>query len=297
MITLANLISRIPGGATQGIIYGIMAIGIYLTYKVLNISDLTADGSFATGGAVSIILIVSGVNSIISLLIAFLAGIIIGTVTGLLHTKGKIPAILAGILVQFGLYSINLHILNGSANVSANPDRFSLLISMRDISRAFITVLLISILLIIILYWYFGTEQGCAIRATGCNPHMARAQSINVDKCKIIGIALSNGIIALAGGLMGQFQGFTDINMGRGSVVIGLAAIIIGEILLKLLKRNTASFYTKLFSVIVGGIIYYLIMTIILWLRINSNDLKLFTAIIVALFLIIGNKKQGEENA
>lgn len=297
MITLANLFSRIPGGATQGIIYGIMAIGIYLTYKVLNISDLTADGSFATGGAVSIILIVSGVNSVISLLIAFLAGIIIGTVTGLLHTKGKIPAILAGILVQFGLYSINLHILNDSANVSANPDRFALLISMRNISQSFITVLLISILLIIILYWYFGTEQGCAIRATGCNPNMARAQSINVDKCKIIGIALSNGIIALAGGLMGQFQGFTDINMGRGSVVIGLAAIIIGEILLKLLKRNTASFYTKLFSIIIGGIIYYLIMTIILWLRINSNDLKLFTAIIVALFLIIGNKKQGEENA
>ncbi|MDO4378939.1 MAG: ABC transporter permease [Erysipelotrichia bacterium] len=297
MITLTNLLSRLPGGTAQGLIYGIMAIGIYISYKVLYISDLTADGSFATGGAISVMLIVSGMHPAISLFLAFLAGMLIGTVTGLLHTKGKIEAILAGILVQFGLYSVNLRLLKGSANVSCNPDRFALLISMRDIPQALLIVFLIAALLVVSLYWYFGTEQGCAVRATGCNQRMAIAQSINTDQAKIIGLALSNGIIALAGGLMSQFQGFADVNMGRGSVVIGLAAIIIGEMIEKILFRNHRSFYIRLTAVFFGGIVYYIIMTVILWLRVNSNDLKLFTALIVALLLILGNKNQGEKNA
>ena len=298
MMTLSNLLSRLPGGIAQGIIWGLMGIGIYITFKVLHISDMTADGSFATGGAISVLLITKGVNPIISLLVAFLGGLLTGTITGLLHTKGKIPAILAGILVQFGLYSVDLHILNGSANLSCNPDKFSLLISMRNIPQAITIGLIVSILLIIILYWYFGTEQGCAIRATGCNKKMAMAQSINTDTTTIIGLAIGNGIVSLAGGLMGQYQGFADVNMGRGAVVIGLAAIIIGEMLLKAIFKNPCQFYTNLFSVIIGGVIYYIVMVFILWLRIDSNDLKLFTAIIVAIFLILGNSTtKGEQNA
>ncbi len=298
MMTLANLLSRLPGGIAQGIIWGIMGIGIYITFKVLHISDMTADGSFATGGAISVLLITKGINPIISLLVAFLGGLLTGSITGLLHTKGKIPAILAGILVQFGLYSIDLHILNGSANLSCNPDKFSLLISLRNIPQAITIGLIVSILLIIILYWYFGTEQGCAIRATGCNKKMAMAQSINTDTTTIIGLAIGNGIVSLAGGLMGQYQGFADVNMGRGAVVIGLAAIIIGEMLLKVIFKNPCQFYTNLFSVIIGGVIYYIVMVFILWLRIDSNDLKLFTAIIVAIFLILGNSTtKGDQNA
>ncbi len=298
MMTLANLLSRLPGGIAQGIIWGIMGIGIYITFKVLHISDMTADGSFATGGAISVLLITKGINPIISLLVAFLGGLLTGSITGLLHTKGKIPAILAGILVQFGLYSIDLHILNGSANLSCNPDKFSLLISLRNIPQAITIGLIVSILLIIILYWYFGTEQGCAIRATGCNKKMAMAQSINTDTTTIIGLAIGNGIVSLAGGLMGQYQGFADVNMGRGAVVIGLAAIIIGEMLLKAIFKNPCQFYTNLFSVIIGGVIYYIVMVFILWLRIDSNDLKLFTAIIVAIFLILGNSTtKGDQNA
>ncbi len=298
MMTLSNLLSRLPGGIAQGIIWGLMGIGIYITFKVLHISDMTADGSFATGGAISVLLITKGVNPIISLLVAFLGGLLTGTITGLLHTKGKIPAILAGILVQFGLYSIDLHILNGSANLSCNPDKFNLLISMRSIPQAILIGSIISLLLIIILYWYFGTEQGCAIRATGCNKKMAMAQSINTDTTTIIGLAIGNGIVSLAGGLMGQYQGFADVNMGRGAIVIGLAAIIIGEMLLKAIFKNPCQFYTNLFSVIIGGVIYYIVMVFILWLRIDSNDLKLFTAIIVAIFLILGNSTtKGDKNA
>ncbi len=298
MMTLSNLLSRLPGGIAQGIIWGLMGIGIYITFKVLHISDMTADGSFATGGAISVLLITKGVNPIISLLVAFLGGLLTGTITGLLHTKGKIPAILAGILVQFGLYSVDLHILNGSANLSCNPDKFNLLISMRSIPQAILIGSIISLLLIIILYWYFGTEQGCAIRATGCNKKMAMAQSINTDTTTIIGLAIGNGIVSLAGGLMGQYQGFADVNMGRGAIVIGLAAIIIGEMLLKAIFKNPCQFYTNLFSVIIGGVIYYIVMVFILWLRIDSNDLKLFTAIIVAIFLILGNSTtKGDKNA
>ena len=273
MITISNLISRIPGGIAQGIIWGLMALGVYITFRVLKESDLTVDGSFATGGAICVMMITSGINPWIAIFCTFLAGLLVGTITGLIHTKLKIPAILSGILVQFGLYSINLHIMGMVANVSCNPSKNHVFISMRNIPMA--------------------TEQGCAIRATGNNEHMALAQGINVDNMKVIGFALGNGLVALAGGLMGQYQGFSDINMGRGAIVIGLAAIIIGDVLSEIIFPKGCQFYTRLSFVIIGGIVYYLIMIVVLWLRVDSNDLKLATAIIVMLALAIPNLKKG----
>ncbi len=293
MITISNLISRIPGGIAQGIIWGLMALGVYITFRVLKESDLTVDGSFATGGAICVMMITSGINPWIAIICTFLAGLLVGTITGFIHTKLKIPAILSGILVQFGLYSINLHIMGMVANVSCNPSKNNVFISMRNIPMALLVGAGFAITLIAIMYWYFGTEQGCAIRATGNNEHMALAQGINVDNMKVIGFALGNGLVALAGGLMGQYQGFSDINMGRGAIVIGLAAIIIGEVLSEIIFPKGCQFYTRLSFVIIGGIVYYLIMIVVLWLRVDSNDLKLATAIIVMLALAIPNLKKG----
>ena len=293
MITLSNLIGRIPGGIAQGIIWGLMALGIYITFRVLKESDLTVDGSFATGGAVTVMMITGGINPLIAILCAFVTGVLVGICTGLIHTKLKIPAILSGILVQFSLYSINLHIMGMVANVSCNPSKYNVLISMRSIPRALMVGGAIALILIAIMYWYFGTEQGCAIRATGNNEHMALAQGINVDNMKVIGFALGNGLVALAGGLMSQYQGFADINMGRGAIVIGLAAIIIGEVLSEIIFPKGCQFYTRLLFVIIGGIVYYLIMIVVLWLRVDSNDLKLATAIIVMLSLAIPNLRKG----
>ncbi len=294
MITLGNLISRIPGGVAQGLIWGIMALGIYITFRVLKESDLTVDGSFTTGGATAVMLITSGINPWLAIIIAFLIGIVVGTTTGLIHTKLKIPAILSGILVQFGLYSINLHIMGMVANVSCNPTKNNVLLTMRNIPMAILIGSITAIALISILYWYFGTEQGSAIRASGNNEHMALAQGINVDNMKIIGFALGNGLVALAGGLMAQYQGFSDINMGRGAIVIGLAAIIIGEVLSEIVFPKGCSFYLRLLFVIIGGIVYYLIMIVVLWLKVDSNDLKLATAIIVMLALAIPNFRKGK---
>ena len=293
MITISNLISRIPGGIAQGIIWGLMALGVYITFRVLKESDLTVDGSFATGGAICVMMITSGINPWIAIFCTFLAGLLVGTITGLIHTKLKIPAILSGILVQFGLYSINLHIMGMVANVSCNPSKNNVFISMRNIPMALLVGAGFAVSLIAIMYWYFGTEQGCAIRATGNNEHMALAQGINVDNMKVIGFALGNGLVALAGGLMGQYQGFSDINMGRGAIVIGLAAIIIGEVLSEIIFPKGCQFFTRLSFVIIGGIVYYLIMIVVLWLRVDSNDLKLATAIIVMLALAIPNLKKG----
>lgn len=293
MITLSNLIGRIPGGIAQGIIWGLMALGIYITFRVLKESDLTVDGSFATGGAVTVMMITGGINPLIAILCAFVIGVLVGVCTGLIHTKLKIPAILSGILVQFSLYSINLHIMGMVANVSCNPSKYNVLISMRSIPKALMVGGAIALILIAVMYWYFGTEQGCAIRATGNNEHMALAQGINVDNMKVIGFALGNGLVALAGGLMGQYQGFADINMGRGAIVIGLAAIIIGEVLSEIIFPKGCQFYTRLIFVIIGGIVYYLIMIVVLWLRVDSNDLKLATAIIVMLSLAIPNLRKG----
>ena len=295
MITLSNLISRIPGGVAQGIIWGIMALGVYITFRVLKESDLTVDGSFATGGAVAVMMITNGINPWLAVLCAFLTGIVVGCTTGLIHTKLKIPAILSGILVQFGLYSINLHIMGMVSNISCNPSKNNVIITMRNIPNAIILGVIFSIALVGVMYWYFGTEQGCAIRATGNNNRMALAQGINVNNMKVIGFALGNGLVALAGSLMAQYQGFADINMGRGAIVIGLAAIIIGEVLSEAIFPKGTSFAIRLTFVILGGVVYYLIMIVVLWLRVDSNDLKLATALIVMLALAIPNFRKGKE--
>ena len=295
MITITGLINRLPGGIAQGLIWGIMALGVYITFRVLNESDLTVDGSFATGGAVTVMMLQKGINPLLSLLIALLAGSLTGIVTGLIHTKLKIPAILSGILVQLALYPINLHIMNMSANVAINVDNIDLLFSIRHVNKTIIACFAVAIILIAVMYWYFGTEQGCAIRATGNSNKMALAQGINIHNMKVLGFAFGNSLVALAGGILAEYQGYADINMGRGAIVIGLAAIIIGEALSEVFFKKGCSFYTRLAFVIVGGIVYYVVMIVILWLRIDSNDLKLFTALIVMIFLAIPNFKKGNK--
>ena len=286
-LSLPNLVSRLPGGVAQGIIWGIMALGVYITFRLLDVADLTVDGSFTTGGAVTAMLILAGWPAWAALLVAVLAGLLAGLVTGLLHTKLGIPAILAGILTQFALYSIILRIMGMSANKPVNPDRYRLLLTLRHIPSAILVGLILAAALIAILYWYFGTEQGSALRATGSNPAMSRAQGININSMKVLGLSLSNGVVALSGGLMAQYQGFADINMGRGAIVIGLAAVIIGEVLCDAIFRKGCSFHTRLSFVVLGGVVYYIVMVIILWLRLDSNDLKLFTAVLVAVFLAV----------
>ncbi|MEF2701413.1 MAG: ABC transporter permease [Oscillospiraceae bacterium] len=286
-LSLPNLVSRLPGGVAQGIIWGIMALGVYITFRLLDVADLTVDGSFTTGGAVTAMLILAGWPAWAALLVAVLAGLLAGLVTGLLHTKLGIPAILAGILTQFALYSINLRIMGMSANKPVNPDRYRLLLTLRHIPSAILVGLILAAALIAILYWYFGTEQGSALRATGSNPAMSRAQGININSMKVLGLSLSNGVVALSGGLMAQYQGFADINMGRGAIVIGLAAVIIGEVLCDAIFRKGCSFHTRLSFVVLGGVVYYIVMVVILWLRLDSNDLKLFTAVLVAVFLAV----------
>lgn len=286
-LSLPNLVSRLPGGVAQGIIWGIMALGVYITFRLLDVADLTVDGSFTTGGAVTAMLILAGWPAWAALLVAVLAGLLAGLVTGLLHTKLGIPAILAGILTQFALYSINLRIMGMSANKPVNPDRYRLFLTLRHIPSAILVGLILAAALIAILYWYFGTEQGSALRATGSNPAMSRAQGININSMKVLGLSLSNGVVALSGGLMAQYQGFADINMGRGAIVIGLAAVIIGEVLCDAIFRKGCSFHTRLSFVVLGGVVYYIVMVVILWLRLDSNDLKLFTAVLVAVFLAV----------
>ena len=286
-LSLPNLVSRLPGGVAQGIIWGIMALGVYITFRLLDVADLTVDGSFTTGGAVTAMLILAGWPAWAALLVAVLAGLLAGLVTGLLHTKLGLPAILAGSLTQFALYSINLRIMGMSANKPVNPDRYRLLLTLRHIPSAILVGLILAAVLIAILYWYFGTEQGSALRATGSNPAMSRAQGININTMKVLGLSLSNGVVALSGGLMAQYQGFADINMGRGAIVIGLAAVIIGEVLCDAIFRKGCSFHTRLSFVVLGGVVYYIVMVIILWLRLDSNDLKLFTAVLVAVFLAV----------
>ena len=291
---IANLIMALPGAAAQGLIWGIMAIGVYLTFRVLDIADLTVDGTMCTGGAVCVMMMISGHNVWVSLLAATLAGMLAGLVTGIFHTFMGIPAILAGILTQLSLYSINLKIM-GKANQAINVDKYNLLVSLRHIKNASLSkntifiVAVMCILLIAILYWFFGTELGCSLRATGCNPNMSRAQGINTDLTKIIGLMLSNGIVALSSGLLAQYQGFADINMGRGAIVIGLAAVIIGEVVFGKISRN---FAFSLLTVALGSIIYYLVLQVVLWFGLNSNDLKLLSAIVVAVFLAIPYMKR-----
>lgn len=289
-MNVVSLINALPGACAQGLIWGIMAIGVYITYKVLDFADLTVDGTMCTGGAVCIMMMLNGCSVEISLVCAFAAGMLAGLVTGIFHTFMGIPPILSGILTQLGLYSVNLRIMLGKSNQAINVDKYDLLVSLRYIKNVPIyknTIFVVAVFIIIIvavLYWFFGTELGCSIRATGCNPNMARAQGINTDFSKILGLMLSNGLVALASGLYAQYQGFSDINAGRGAIVIGLAAVIIGEVIFGRLGNG---FALKLLSVALGAIIYYLVMQFVLWLGLNSNDLKLLSALVVAVFLAI----------
>lgn len=279
---MMSFLSALPGAAAQGIIWGIMAIGVYITFRVLDIADLTVDGSFGTGGAVLVMCTISGMNIYLAMLLAFLAGCLAGIATGIFHTVFGIPAILAGILTQLALYSINLRILGGKANQTVSARNYKLIVSLGEINKSLIVGLVFSVVIIAILYWFFGTELGHSIRATGNNQAMARANGINTNINKIIGLVLSNGLVALAGALLSQYQGFADVNMGRGAIVIGLAAVIIGEVVLGKIFKN---FALRLFACVVGGIIYYIVITIVLRLGLNANDLKLFSALVVAMFL------------
>lgn len=279
---MMSFLSALPGAAAQGIIWGIMAIGVYITFRVLDIADLTVDGSFGTGGAVLVMCTISGMNIYLAMLLAFLAGCLAGLATGIFHTVFGIPEILAGILTQLALYSINLRILGGKANQTVSARNYKLIVSLGEINKSLIVGLVFSVVIIAILYWFFGTELGHSIRATGNNQAMARANGINTNINKIIGLVLSNGLVALAGALLSQYQGFADVNMGRGAIVIGLAAVIIGEVVLGKIFKN---FALRLFACVVGGIIYYIVITIVLRLGLNANDLKLFSALVVAMFL------------
>ena len=288
-LNFGNLIGAMPGGIAQGLIWGFMALGVYITFRLLDIADLTVDGSFTTGGAVTVMLILSGVNPVLAVLVAAFAGMIAGMVTGLLHTVFDIPAILSGILTQFALYSINLAIMGMSANKGLPVDKYHLFVTSRNIPGSILTGALLILFVIAVLYWYFGTEHGSAMRATGSNPEMSKAQGININSMKVIGLALSNAFVAMSGGLLSQYQGFADINMGRGAIVIGLAAVIIGEVLGNALVGKRMNFAVRLGFVAVGGIIYYLVIVIVLWLKLDSNYLKLLTAVVVAVFLAVPN--------
>ena len=288
-MNVLNLFSAMPGAIAQGLIWGITAIGIYITFKVLDIADLTVDGTLCTGGAVCIMMMLSGQNVIVSMVAATAAGMLAGLATGFLHTFMGIPAILSGILTQLGLYSVNLKIM-GKANQAINVDKYDLLVSLRFIKdvpfykNPIFVVSIVLIILIAILYWFFGTELGCALRATGCNGNMARAQGINTNTSKVLGLMISNGLVGLSGALLAQYQGFSDINMGRGAIVIGLAAIIIGEAIFSRIFHN---FALSLLAVAIGSILYYMVLQVVIWLGVDTNMLKLLSAIVVAIFLAL----------
>ena len=288
---MSGFLGALPGAVAQGLIWGVMAIGVFITFRILDIADLTVDGTMSTGGAIMVLAMTHGMNVWVSMILSILAGCVAGFVTGIFHTKFGIPAILAGILTQLSLYSINLRILGGKANQPLSYRNYKLVFSLGEVSKSLIFGVIFVVVLVAILYWFFGTELGHGLRATGTNEAMARANGINTDTNKVIGLVLSNAIVALSGAMLTQYQGFADVNGGRGAIVIGLAAVIIGEVLLGKIFKN---FALKLLSVVIGGIIYYVAITFVLRLKINigatqfkfdPNDLKLFTALVVALFL------------
>ena len=296
---MLNFINALPGAISQGLIWGIMAIGVYITYKILDIADLTVDGSFCTGAAVFVVLYTGGTSLWIAMLASTLAGMLAGFVTGVLHTFCGIPAILSGILTQLGLWSINMAIMGMKATVAINvstPELLDkLLVSLRfvqDVAKGarpfyrhpILVVGIFTAILIAILYWFFGTELGCSLRATGSNQNMARAQGINTNFCKVLGLMISNGLVSLSGALLAQYNSASEINMGRGAIVIGLAAVIIGEVGFSKLFRN---FGLKLLSVSIGAIIYYIVIQAVLAMGLNPNYLKLLSAVVVAIFLTI----------
>lgn len=306
---ISALFNALPGAFAQGLIWGIMAIGVYITFRILDIADLTVDGSLCTGGAVCVMMMLSGHNVWFSMLAATIAGMLTGLVTGLFHTFLGIPAILAGILSQLSLWSVNLKIM-GKSNQAINVDKFDLVVSLRYLKKVafykntLFVVAIFIVVIIAILYWFFGTEMGSSIRATGCNGNMARAQGINTEFNKVLGLMISNGLVALSGALLTQYQGFADINMGRGAIVIGLAAVIIGEAVFGRLFHN---FGLKLLGIAVGSIIYYLVYQFIIWLGVDTDLLKLLSALLVAVCLGLPHlkskyfakpaRKGGSENA
>jgi len=316
-LSIPNLIGRLPGGVAQGVLWGIMALGVYITYRLLSVSDLTVEGSFATGGCTAVMLITEGapawlggilaavglgswsetVPAWAALLAAVLAGALCGLATGLLHTALGIPAILAGILTQLALYSVNLRLMKMASNKAVSVDKYALLLSSRNVPLAIAVGCMVAGALVAVLYWFFGTEKGAALRATGSNPAMSRAQGINIDRMKVLGFALSNAIVSFAGALVAQYQGFADVNMGRGASVIGLAAVIIGDVLADALCRKHGNFAVRLLFVLLGGVIYYAVVIVVLWLKLNTNDLKLFTAVIVAIFLAMPYIKEKNSRA
>ena len=276
-MNMMALIGALPGAAAQGLIWGIMAIGVYITFRTLDIADLTVDGTMCTGGAVCIMMMMSGHNVWVAMLAAFAAGMLAGLATGFFHTFMGIPAILSGILTQLALWSVNLKVM-GKSNQALNVDKYNLLVSLRYIKgvpffkNTIVIVAIMIVVLIAILYWFFGTELGCSIRATGCNGNMARAQGINTNFNKVLGLMISNGLVALSSALLAQYQGFADINMGRGAIVIGLAAVIIGEAIFSRIFRN---FALTLLSVGFGAVIYYLVLQVVIWLGVDTDLLKM----------------------
>ena len=285
-MNVLSLFRAMPGSVAQGLIWGIMALGFYITFKILNFADLTVDGTLGTGGAVAVMLILNGFPPSVALIFAFAAGMLAGLVTGILHTVLGIPDILSGILTQIALYSVNMNIM-GRSNQAVSVDKYNLVVSLRYIPAAIVATILFLVVIIGVLYWYFGTEQGFTIRATGCNPNMSRAQGINTNFAKVLALVISNGLVGLAGGLYAQYQGNSDVNMGRGAIVIGLAAVIIGEVLGEAIFGKRLNFIGRLAFVAIGAIIYYVVIAFVLWLGLPSEDMKLFSAIVVAIFLAI----------
>ena len=275
-----TLLYSLPGALAQGLIWGIMAIGVAITYKILDYADLTVDNSLCTGGAVAAICIIGGMDPLLSLVFAMLAGALAGLCTGLLHTVLGIPAILSGILTQLALYSINMHIM-GKSNLTISRTQYDLLLTSARIPRAILVSGLFVLVLVIVLYWFFGTQLGCAIRATGNNEHMARAQGISTNRMKVLGLMLSNALVGLSGALLAQYQGNADINMGRGAIVIVLAAVVIGGALL----GRRENFALRLATTALGGVVYYAILAVVIWAGLSTSDLKLFSAVVVTVFL------------
>ena len=291
-MNIMALLNALPGSIAQGLIWGVFAIGVYITFKVLDFADMTVDGSIATGGSVAVMMMLSGHNVAVALVVATIVGMLAGMVTGIFHVALGIPGILAGILSQLGLYSVNMRIL-GKSNQAISVDKYNLILSLRDIHGAIIVSAIFCIVVIALMYGFFGTEMGRAFRATGNNEKMARAQGINTNTMKVLGLMVSNGLVALAGGLYAQYQGNADVNMGRGAIVIGLAAVIIGEVLFgKFASKRKLAFAFTLASVILGAVIYYMVYQFVLWLKMPSEDMKLFSAIVVAIFLAIPYLKE-----
>lgn len=286
-MNIMALFNALPGSVAQGLIWGVFAIGVYITFKVLDFADMTVDGSIATGGAVAVMMMLSGQNVGVALIAATIVGMIAGMVTGIFHVALGIPSILAGILSQLGLYSINMRIM-GKSNQAISVDKYDLILSLRNIPNAIIVAGIFCIVVIVLLYCFFGTEMGRAFRATGNNEKMARAQGINTNTMKILGLMMSNGLVALAGGLYAQYQGNADVNMGRGAIVIGLASVIIGGVVFKKFEYNYA---LRMVGVVGGAILYYIVIAVVLWLGLETTDLKLISALIVAAFLALPHLK------